>query len=58
MKNRVDSTISLFHRQTEGDHASGTLWIFEKELVDNIQNCSHVCDNIPSSESFKVEGSV
>ena len=58
MASRVDSSISLFHRETEANPASGTLWFFEKDLVDNIQNCSHVCDNIPLSEFLKVEGSV
>jgi hypothetical protein len=58
MASRVGSDIFLLHRVTEADPASGTLWIFEKELVDNIQNSSHVCDNIPSSESFKAEGSM
>jgi hypothetical protein len=58
MASTVESSISQFKRENESDPAFGTLWIFEKELVDNIQNCSHVCDNIPSSESFKVEGSV
>jgi len=58
MGNGVDSSISMFHRETEADPTSGTLWIFKKDLEDNIQNCSHVCDNIPSSESLKVEGSV
>lgn len=58
MAKRVDSSISLFHHETEADPTSRTLWIFETELVDNIQNCSHVCDNIPSSEAPKAEGSV
>lgn len=53
MAKRVDSSISLFHQKTETDPTSGSLWIFETELVGNIQNCSHVCDNIPSSESIK-----
>lgn len=58
MAKRVDSSISLFHQETKADPTPCTLWIFETELVDNIQNGSHVCDNIPSSESLKFESSL
>jgi hypothetical protein len=58
MAKRVDPSISLFHQEKEAGPTSGTLWIFEAELVDNNQNGSHVSDNVPSSVSVKFERSL